>query len=238
MRQFTILLLILAFIPAFSVAQTEDYQKEDREKVFVHITGVWTDILEAHAGFKPSNDIEGSPYLFDDWKKGMLYLTENRVVKDLTFNYNSCRNFLVYLKDGNQYSITKTDIINSVRYGDKKLVQVKLPDSDEHSKVFMEELVKDDNYSLYKRFFCKLNTPEHNQALNVGSKKFEYDKFDIFYVKKSDGIVEKLPKSKWRLYRFFDDKKDEIKDFVKSNDLDPDNEKDIIRIIEHYNKIK
>ena len=238
MKRFTLLILIVAFFSSFLSAQTEDYQKEDREKVFIHITGVWTDILEAHAGFKPENSVEGSPYLFDNWKTGSLFLTENRVVKDLTFNYNSCRNFLVYLKDGKQYSITKTDIINSVRYNDKKLIQVKLPDGNNFSEVFMEELLDDENTSLYKRFFCKLNTPEHNQALNVGSKKFEYDKFDMYYVKRKDGTVEKLPTSKWRLYRVFSDKKNKIKDFVKSNDLDPKTESDLIKIVEHYNNLK
>jgi hypothetical protein len=238
MRRLTLLFLIIALTPGFLMSQTEDYQREDRERVFIHMPGTWVDIIEAHAGFKPSNKIEGTPYVFNEWKKGRLFLTENRVVKDFTFNYNSCRNFLVYRKDNKQYTITKTDVINSVQFGGKELVKVKIPDNRKFSEVFMQELVEGENGSLYKHFFCKLNAPEHNEAMNVGSEKFEYTKMNVYYLKRKDGTMEKLPTSKWRLYRTFSDKKSEIKDFVKSKDLDPDKEEDLKMIVRHYNDIK
>lgn len=185
-----------------------------------------------------SPDVEGSPYLFENWVNGEVVLSNGGVIRDIAMNYSVYRKEMHFQSGKNTYVLGAVDSVKLIKLDKRQFVY--LPYIEKKKKVskdYFEELTNPDEAQLLLHHSSVLLKSNYNAALDVGNKNDRLEYKSAYFLKKNDTVVQ-IDKDGSNLLSLLDDGSNRIREFVAANNLSFTNQDDLIRIVEYYNSIQ
>ncbi|MGB5188462.1 hypothetical protein [Robiginitalea sp.] len=177
----------------------------------------------------------GSPYTSNDFKPAELFY-KNEKVGPVYYRYNALNEEIEIKENPTEEGLRglsrDKNIILKVE-GNPMRFMTFIDKDGKTLNGYLTQLVDGENYDLYKRTRVKFT--EGAKAANsfVQETPSRFAQFEEYYIQKTgvERIDELVPK-KGKLYSQMDsDQKAGLKAFIKENDLDLDNDKDLMSII-------
>ncbi|WP_281989989.1 hypothetical protein [Aquimarina aggregata] len=97
---------------------------------------------------------------------------------------------------------------------------------------------KTDTYSVYKKHDLKITEPKEKDPMTGSSMTSGKIKLETIFFLEQDGIIVSLPTNKKEILITFQDKSDELKEFIKKEKLRLKKEEDLIKLVKHYSILK
>ena len=183
-------------------------------------------------------DVQGSPYLTDDWQKGAVKFSNGQIHKDVDLKYDQAAEQLIFkgekgapltfIHPVKEFTLLKNNGTGVIvfRNGYK-------PVDGAASNTFYQVLT-DGETALLKRSFKKIqeNKP-YNSATTV---KTFVDVNDYYLVK--NGSLIKVKRDAKDILPNLTDYTTELQTFIKKNRLNLKSEADLILLITYYNSLK
>ncbi len=199
---------------------------------------VWMDKKLAAADPNYSN-IRGTPYIFEKFQNGSFYFSNKTFITDRLINYNSYADEVLYSDEKNIYIANSQDIdwFTITRSDNMAILlfrQVFL--SSEKKRIFMQVLYQGKSV-LFKRYRKEFLKADLGQPYGSNRQTDEYNDYYEYYVSTNgqEPVIVKPRKS--AAVEIFSDKSEIIEDFIKTEKINLKDETDIVRLVEHYDKI-
>jgi hypothetical protein len=187
--------------------------------------------------------IKGTPYLFNEWKKGNIYLMDNTYINDVSIKYNIYTDDILYLnsKSGDSLIIDRS-LINSFEItGDNSnnlllFKEISLRPYKKDKSTFVKVLYDGKSKFIvkYTKTFIKA---DYKGAYSAGRKYDEYIDDQQYYIMKDDNTPAKIKLNKKSVTKVLSDKDDKIKSYLNEHKLALDNEDDVERLLQYYDSI-
>ncbi len=184
--------------------------------------------------------INGSPFLYNDWKQCIIRLKDGRYFENVpvklnlfnqTIHYNASAGTEMEVAPG---LIDAVEIIDTSETGTKKVRHFYSgfkPIGNNDGNTFYEALVEGKASLL----LCRKIRIAEVKVVGLATQK-EYQSSEEYYVSVDSNIV-KCKKSSSFFIELFTDKKDEVKKFIDDQNLKFRSEKDYRRVVSYYNSL-
>lgn len=224
------LLLFLLYLPLHAQDQeiTEtDWRDWTRGSKMVKTTG-------------PNEEVEGTPYFNPEWTQGQVHLRSQSKTEKVPLRYNAHSNELEFKKDG-EVLVAMPRMVTGFTVRDKDNRQVffksgfKSPEHDIHPGLFLR-MIHDGKVKLavkHKTDYYKA----HSVDPLSGKKTSQFIPKKDYYLITEDGTFHDIKLKRKHILRALGEYGDKLKDFARTNDLDFGEEKDIGKILSHYEKL-
>ncbi len=184
-----------------------------------------------------SKEVIGTPFLYDDWKDGIIFMYDKKEFIGLKLKFDIYNNELLYLNtnDHKTYSINKNAIQKFI-IKDGSVEEI-------YTKYFLKgisgispemnfvKLLFAGDSKLIKLSKKNLVKGKEVQAYSSSSNdKFVYQEF--YLILKKNGELIKIKQNKNSIIKVFPEKESEINTFLKKNPLDLKIEENLIKILE------
>lgn len=181
------------------------------------------------------NKYEGSKYLYDSWEMPARIVTTNdKELRLSNINLNLKDNRFETGTLGDSLFIFNNDKIQYVETLFATYIKLKLPKSNEIS--FFERLLDLEHISLYKHPELKITDGILN-PLTQEKKPDVYTRLSTYYFLKNNSDLKEIRLKKKDILNELSDKKDEVSDFAKENNLNYSLEEDLIKILTYYDSL-
>lgn len=229
----SVALIVICAAPAFSQNLPAGYDAVSKMQ-----QQVWMDKKLAAANPDYSN-INGTPYVFEDFQKGNFYFSNKTFITDKLINYNCYTDEVLFSDEKNIYSANSQDMdYFTIIPGNSGTVllfkQVFLPS--EKKRIFMQVLYKGESL-LLKRYRKEFLKADLDQPYGSNRQMDEYNDYYEYYVSVTGKEPVMLKPRKSAVNEVFIDKSDIMEDFIKDENIDLKNESDLVRLVEYYDKI-
>ncbi|MGN6539551.1 MAG: hypothetical protein ACTHKY_01960 [Ginsengibacter sp.] len=190
-----------------------------------------------HIRMKVDNDVEGTPLLYNDWKRGEVTLKNGQNYHLEKINFNASDGKFIYSKNDTVYEFV--DNVNEIKIY-----------SDNHSQdsssdmIFRTDLLPDQSgfvqlvakgkITILREFVKKPEGENYTTGIVNSTRKYVLHTQDVALV---GNKVVPFKYSSSMLDEFTSDKKDKIDSYVKQNKLKPKKESDFLKCINFYNSI-
>jgi len=238
MKAIIITLALIVSLPcsAQNISVPEDYEAKEnlRELGSMDGTGNVQTFDNRYKGVK------GTPYVFEEFHPGEVYLkTKNKVaVQDL--NYNCFENEIVYMDPATKVirlmNRFQVDLF-TIRDGDRVLTFVPVKLGDDEQTIFAEVLYNkgSDVYKVYGKEWLKAN---YEGGYSADRRYDEFvDKYDLYFIKEGENMLYKAKKSKKQVIAAFPDHEKEISSYIKSNKLDLKEDSSLVKLLVYYDSL-
>jgi len=198
------------------------------------------------SSFTQTKDVEISHYLFPEFTQGAILMNDGMKYEAL-LNYNSLTEEMIFEDKGIKMAIAKTDLwlVDTVFIKDRKFIAL-------NSKFV--EILSQSKWDLYAEHKCKLKDLGKPIGYGSTSKTTAIESYSSFYSGgdlynlKLPDIYEIEPNTYYwlkkngeenrftsmsELRKFYKDKKDLFKAYVKKHDIKYDNQESITQLIEY-----
>lgn len=185
--------------------------------------------------------VRGTPYVFEEFHPGEVYLRSKERVRVKSLNYNCVDNEIAYLDPA-------TDV---TRLLNRFQVDVFTIEDGETQRTFVPVKLEEDGETvfaeaLYNRasLVCKVYYKDWLKANYEGSYSADrrYDQFvdksDLYIFKQGDQTPYKAKRSKKLIREAFPEHEKEISAFVKSNSLNLKEGESLVRLMEYYDSLR
>lgn len=177
--------------------------------------------------------IEGSKYLYDDWKNvGVLETAKNKKYRIGNLNYDVQKD--VFVSKISKDSVHEFNTVNfkKIVINNKNFKVVHK--NDENGSIFMEVVGESEELSLLKDY--KLTVRGGVFSPTTGQGNDEYVISYKYYLERN-GSITPIKLKKAELLKVFGSKAEEIKSFAKKNKLSFKKDKDVKKLFLHYNNL-
>ena len=181
------------------------------------------------------SEIDGTPYLNDEFKKGTITTSSGTIIDNLLLRYNCYNDQIEYLKADSILEITPKSLVTRAEFDNRTFSYVKYRSGGKYEEGFCEVLVKG-KASLFCRYHIGFLPP--STGLPYGDSNKARFKLPVryFYVSNEDNDVD-LVKSKQDLIHILNDRKTELGTYISLNKLSLSKGDDLTRIIVYYNSL-
>lgn len=228
----TVLLILLTFGLKTVIAQNVYVQGHNFNGDFtVHSTNS-----------KSKLDIKGNPYYNRDFMFGELQLRDGKKMKGL-FRYNIYHQEFELIVEKDTLTISNPILLEKIDFGGKSFMYSLILEDNKREDfiagAYFEVLNKGNCKVLIKRGIkLKENKYVENYGGGGGDGSHRYIPNETYYIKLSDDMpAQKLIKSKSRFVNYFGEYQHEIVKYIDANKLNINEEKDLIKLIDYYNKL-
>lgn len=224
-------ILVLIFIcPQLASSQSKDITREEISE-FGSFSGMVTT--------KNATEVTGSPYLTEKFLKGQILINKRTPTKTLYLRFNIHKNQVEFLRNG-EIMVTDPKKIYGFRVipkqGDPILFQKGFQIDDENvTKNSMLRVVRDGKVKFLAHHTSILN--EDLASYGTATKKNKYQSFVDYFINTGNGTFEKTKISKKSILEILSDQKEKLVQFAAAEDLTFENEQDLIKILDEYEKL-
>lgn len=189
-----------------------------------------------------SAQIEGSFYLFDDWKIGELTLKSGASIYDQLLNYD-VEYDLLEVKLENEVKIVPLSMLNGFLTSDPEQEQTFYQPCENYfhePKVPLTglcEVIETEYYGLISRFMTDIKESTYIPALDMGNKKEELRVKEKLYLTIGDKAIE-IPQKKQSFVNLYPDQSLDLTSFIKKHKLNQRNVNDLLIILNYLNENK
>jgi hypothetical protein len=175
---------------------------------------------------------EGSMFLNNEWKEGVVVLKDNTVLRDIQLRYNVYFQQMQFIREGDTLAFANPEEIQHILMGDMKFIYTK----------YLDEGIIDHGYfSIFVEGDCRLmvrNEVTFHKAAGSGDCKKDYFyKSCNLYLQKEDHPARLLSCGKKSICSMLPDREKEIKAFIKENKLRMKTQEDMARVVNFYNSL-
>ncbi len=182
--------------------------------------------------------IEGSPYVNSSFLPGNIFQGDNLVMKNTMIRYNAYADEIEINQTGEKEkygSLIKAANMYA-KIGLATYVFVPFEGSVERGGYF--EVVTDGkNFDLYKKIKSTYNAPRKSTSSYDRDVPASFTKTTTYYLVDAGGTFYELPSSKSKILNVMAKKKDEASTYIKKNNLNLDNEKDLAKLVTYFDSI-
>lgn len=183
------------------------------------------------------NDIEGSPYLNDDFIKGTIYTTSQTKFVDVPLRYNIYNEQIEFKSgDGSIQALAPPEIVEKIELGSYILVYVPFKMSRSIRRGFFRVIEPGDKAVLLARsqvLFEDAKKPAAYQ--DVEPPKF-IRKTDDYYIRIGKEPAMLISR-KVDLEEAFQDHQKEVRSFIKKNKVKPNKPERMAELVQYYNSL-
>lgn len=221
MKNFIVHLLV--FCPIFLLCQQEGTEN-NREMSSQNIM-LYSSIV------KPSsNDIEGTPYLYDTFQKAKV----QGFSQTYEMRYNAANDEVEFTHSGKTYTLFKQKPYEAINFIDTndllKLVDYKYKDISKTG--YLYEVLNTSAIILYRKINIYYNKAIHATTSFDREIPANYSRSaDTYFVQKKEGEIVELPLNKKKLIEMFPEKKNLIEEKFKSKNIDLSSPRDFQNFI-------
>ncbi len=252
----TILLFFLSLsIPMLSMAQEEEFHRIllSEEHTAARITSATApNRLYEFAMEYP--EIQGQPYLEENWQKGTLHLSDGSSLTDITFRYNIYEDLVEVMYQGRRINLEPTEVtgfsfldgqtgaVRNFRNGFKVNTVKASRDKEITSASYMEVLYESDHTLVLRHWYKAVqksdnttNVPGLGQGAAV-SYHFTQAKEEAFIIK--EGLFLPVKLSKKGFLEAFLDERPLIQKYIKDKWLRCKTTEELAQVAKYYDKIR
>ncbi|RAI90248.1 hypothetical protein [Algoriphagus yeomjeoni] len=187
----------------------------------------------APARLNSYTEIDGSPYLFDDWSTADIGFTNAGLKEKVSYKFNIHDNELevineagnkIYLnKDFVEYAILTRPSLQLINNNEGMLTSLLVKKGFEivpnlGPNDLVNVIAEGKNYTLIRRFYSDLVTPPKNSYAVTAGRMFVFE--ESFYLIDSDENVQSVRNNTRNILKALREKDQDIgKEIVKKNDL-------------------
>ncbi len=216
-----------------------------------HIVIFSTLLLLCHFSFTQTKEGSLSYYIFPEFVEGVV-LMKNGNKNDLSINYNAVSEEMVFVKRGHRMAIgeTESELIDTVYMNKKKFIKL--------DGKFVEILYQSKISELYVQYKCELDHSEKpisysqssrgaardNQSFSYGTGlvsesmvTFAYtpNHFLVYYLSQQGKVYEITAMRALR--KFYKDKQDQYKSYVKDHEISFENIDQIVELVNYLDNV-
>lgn len=225
----TITFLLTLFTASFSqesyaIRQAMDFYRTNKLQ-----TGDWKATLS-------ESDIQGSPYLNDEFINGIVYTTTKQKFVDLPLRYNIYNDQVEFKTPNNGIQAMATpEIVEAIEFGEYKMVYVPFSDNKKIRYGFFIVEVKG-NASLLAKSKVNYKKAEEPGAYKEAVPAKFVKKPNTFYIKIGTAQAKHVNNKK-ELIRIFPDHQNEISAFIKMNKTKVNKTDHLKELVKYYNSL-
>ncbi len=182
-------------------------------------------------------DVEGSPYLFDEWYKGIVKVTKTeKVYDDVKLRYDAYKDELEYEKEGQmlrlgpeilEFSIPTGTALYEFRRG--------FPAVGNQNENSFYRVLYDGNTKFLKRYEMRLR---EDRAYNSATVTKRFDLGEETYILKDGQMHQTKKNDKKGLLKLLIDEKNLMNYIIKEEQLDFKTDDDTVKLLEEYDAYK
>lgn len=208
----------------YEIRQSFDFYQYNRSQSGLHNNSLTTD------------DIEGSPYLSDDFIEGTVYTTSKIQFREIPLRYNAYNDEVEFMKpDSQAYVIDPPEIIESIEFGDHHLEYIPYKVANRTARGFLLVLEKG-NASLYSRHRVILEEAKKAAAYQEPTPARFISRADEYYIR--IGMEPAVPVNKKKdLNNIFPEDNDKVNAYLKNNKIKLNDPKSLIELVQFYNSL-
>lgn len=190
---------------------------------------------------KYDGDIEGSPFLNNDWSYVTLLLKQGKELKNIKANINIESNEL-YVKDSaNKVLVVADHIVSEIIFpgggslaNGSRVFRNGYPPVDKQSVNFFYEVLADGKIQLLKRLSKSIDVNKNELSGEVRKAFVENSRYYIL----ADKGMEDFKYQKEYLLELLKDKQAAVEDYLKTNKINFKKIPDVQKLITYYNGLK
>jgi len=226
------ILLITAFLMSlsgFAQNQYELSQAMDFFRTNKMINGEIKNVLT-------EADIEGSPYMTDEFINGSVFTTSKIQYNDIPLRYNVYNDEMQFQSpDGNISAIAAPEVIEKVTFGEYTMEYIPFTNAKRIRRGFFVLLV-DGNVKLYARPNVEYRPPVPPAPYKEPEPAKFLEKSDTYYIRIGLEAAQ-LIENKKDLEEIFPDHKKEVAAFIKMNKVNHRKEDRLKELVKYYNSL-
>jgi hypothetical protein len=183
--------------------------------------------------YKGSNTLGplSSLYYSNCFEKGIVELDDGTILDPVMLRYDLYYQQLQFIKEDDTLAFARPDELSEVYIGNGKFIYSAYKKRDFLDSSFFE-VISDGKCRLLKRHYIKYHLSEKDPSFE---KQYTYE--TCLFVKKGEDVAIPIRKCKRAVCCTFSDRKEEIKQFIKTNNLKVRKTDDLVRVIEFYNSL-
>lgn len=188
----------------------------------------------------PSTQINGSPFLNDDWLKGKVLISNNVESEDVLLRFDIHENVVQFRRGGEIFGLNSNKISGFRIYATPNDIVFKNGfRSDEHEidKAILLRIIEDGDAA---KFVAHHKSTLHEDVPTYGSATTinEYRSNETYYLIDENGDFEEVKLRKRHITRVLSDMDNQIEDYADENNLSFRDENDVAQIVSKYNELK
>lgn len=205
----------------------------------------------APARITPYTEVEGSPYLFEDWSRANIGLTNAGLKENVAFKFNIYDNELEVINEaGNTIYLTK----DYVEYVELERPSILLANSMNQGLLpsllfkkgfevvkgvgpndLVNVLAEGSKYTLIRKYYSDLVTPPKNSYTPTAGRMFVFEE-SFYLIDKDDNVTSVRNRSNVILKALNPADQDLAKKIIKDGKLDLGREDHLVRFFSELNK--
>lgn len=178
-------------------------------------------------------EIEGSPYLYDDWKNGSVKLTNGTVYDNSELKVDLLENHLLFKGSNNEPLMFSESVKEFILFLDNDKTHGKLYRYGYDNTMDFYEVLVDGKCQLLK--LHKKSIGAKASYASSTTVKMILDAIN-YYIYKSGSLIT-VKKDKKSVLSALGDKQAELESYIKTNNIKFKDENDIVKLVTYYNSI-
>lgn len=188
---------------------------------------------------KQFSDIDGSPFLYDEWYRGKIISPQGLVLDGIMIKYEAYSETIIYLSGGKTFEVSdgaETFVIYPATDGmkDSLFFRGGYPAVDLNTPKTFYEVLADGKLALLKTHKKVTGLSQQNA---LASNKREFILQEDLYLARKGQAPMKVTKDKDALLAHFADKKDELAAWLGKNKVNLKKEDGLVELVKYYNSL-
>ncbi|WP_460970530.1 hypothetical protein [Spirosoma migulaei] len=186
--------------------------------------------------------LRGTPYFLPAWNKGQIEMVAGQNYKEVPIKFDAYRQHLILLRTwaGNDSIIVNADQVKSFQlknpdgqlYVFRHLPEAKNPDEALREGYFL--VLYQGKSALLKRVSKAFKQADYKNPYSSGNRYDEFRDVNSYFILKPDQTLTKVKLSDKAIIETLGDHADELKAFVKQENLSGKTEKEAILVVQKY----
>ncbi|HPF51856.1 MAG TPA: hypothetical protein PK335_09800 [Draconibacterium sp.] len=231
MQKFVIFLVLVLSSALFAKAQV-DYTLRNAYEFYRSnrvATGEYRNVLT-------EKDIQGSPYLNDEFIKGSIYTLSKTQYADIPLRYNIYNDEIEFeTEDKKVAALDAPEVVEKVTFGNYTMEYIPFEVAKKVKKGFFEILLKG-KASLYARPDVEFHQAKAPQPYKDAEPAKFIRKADNYYLRFGMEPAVSCGNKK-ELVESFPEHKNEMEAFIKKNKINVKKEDELKKLVEYYNSL-
>lgn len=181
-------------------------------------------------------DIQGSPYLNDEFEKGTVITTQGEKYVDIPLRYDQYQDEMEFEKEGKAMAFSPKSVVKRAEFGNRIFTYTTYQFTDNKTKQGYFEILADGNVRLLSQHTIKFFDKEKEKPY-VDPKPARFDwPLEVFYIQIGAFPAQHISKKK-NLLEAFPKHQKEVADYYKANKLSSKSKDDLIKLVNYYNSL-
>jgi hypothetical protein len=180
-------------------------------------------------------NVEGSPYLLDNWSKGKVKVENGREYEGLDLKYDQVEDMLLYKNEkGETFKFAEPVVAFTIMDGAaQREFRNGFPPAGTATKDSFYEVLANGGATLLKR---SAKVVRQEKTYNSATVNKSIQPIEVYYIAKNN-VLERVKKDQDSILEALGDKKEQLRKFIKENRLYLRDASDLIKLVNYYNSI-